>query len=75
MTYEKTYEVQEDHRLIITLPAKFKTRKQVRVIIEEIDESRSKKIYSLKKAAKDPLYLTDTEEIASDFIHSDNELR
>ncbi len=44
MTFEKTYEVQKDNRLIIKLPERFKSKKRVKVIIEDVDESRQEKI-------------------------------
>lgn len=72
MTFEKTYEI-HDNKLIIKLPKEFKSKKRVRVIIEDIDETRNKKIELLKKASKDPLFLEDIEEIADDFQYSDKE--
>jgi len=74
MTFEKTYEVQKNNQLIINLPDKFKSKKKVRVIIEDIDESRDIKIALLRKALTDPLFLSDMAETASDFENSDNEL-
>ncbi len=74
MTFEKTYEIQKDNRLIIKLPDRFKSRKRVKVIIEDVDESRQERIEMLKKASKDPLFLSDINEITSDFDDSDNEL-
>jgi hypothetical protein len=74
MTFQKTYEVQKDNQLIIKLPERFKSRKMVKVIIEDIDESRQEKIKLLKTASKDPLFLSDIHEINSDFEESDNEL-
>ncbi len=72
MTFEKTYEVR-DKELTIKLPKEFQSKKRVRVIIEEIDESRQEKIEILKKASKDPLFLSDIEEITNDFQYSDKE--
>lgn len=74
MTFEKTYKIQKDNRLVIELPERFKSKKKVRVIVEDIEESRAEKIKSLRKAANDPLFLSDIEEIASDFENSDNEV-
>jgi hypothetical protein len=74
MTFEKTFEVQKNNQLIINLPERFKSRKKVRVIIEDIDENRDVKIALLKKASTDPLFLSDIAETGSDFENSDNEL-
>lgn len=74
MTFENTYIIQNDHRLIIKLPEKFKSKKKVRVIIEDIDETRDEKIKMLKEAMNDPLFLSDIDEAASDFNNSDNDL-
>lgn len=73
MTFEKTYDVQKNNQLIIKLPERFKSKKKVRVTIEDIDENRDDKIAMLKKAGADPLFLSDIAEIASDFEHSDIE--
>ncbi|MCK9638489.1 MAG: hypothetical protein M0R39_01160 [Prolixibacteraceae bacterium] len=74
MTFEKTYDIQKNNQLIINLPERFKSKKMVRVIIEDIDEIREEKIAMLKKASSDPLFLSDIVETVSDFENSDNEL-
>ena len=74
MTFEKTYVVQKNKKLIIKLPEKFKFKRKVRVIIEDIDEIRDIKIEMLKKASVDPLFLSDIIDIDSDFKNSDEEL-
>jgi hypothetical protein len=74
MTFEKTYEIQKDNRLIIKLPERFKSKKRVKVIIEDVDDSRQEKIKLLSKASKDPLFLSDINEVSSDFADSDSEL-
>jgi len=55
------------------LPDKFRSKKRVRVIIEDIDEDKKSKLESLKKAAKDPLFLSDVQEIQEDFQYTDKE--
>jgi hypothetical protein len=74
MTFEKTYDVQKDNRIIIQLPERFKSKKRVKVIIEDVDDSRQEKIKLLSKASKDPLFLSDINEVNSDFADSDSEL-
>ena len=73
-TFEKIYDIQKNNRLVIRLPDIFKSKKKVRVIIEEIEEDRNEKIMLLKEALKDPLFVSDIDETISDFEHSDNEL-
>ncbi|MBL7111042.1 MAG: hypothetical protein ISS19_03790 [Bacteroidales bacterium] len=70
---KKTYELQDNNQLIIKLPERFKSKRRVRVIIEDIDEDNNEKIELLKKAAKDPLFLSDIQENQNDFQYSDNE--
>jgi hypothetical protein len=74
MTFEKTYDVQKDNRLIIKLPERFRSKKRVKVIIEDVDDSRQEKIKLLRNASRDPLFLSDINEVNSDFTDSDNEL-
>jgi len=73
MTFEKTYEI-VDNKLMINLPKEFKSKKRVRVIIEDVDDSRKRKLKLLKKASKDPLFLSDIKEVADDFQYSDKEV-
>jgi hypothetical protein len=73
MAYKKTYDVQKNNQLVINLPDRFRSRKRVKVTIEDIEEDRDEKISLLKKAAIDPIFLSDITEIDSDFLHSDNE--
>ncbi len=75
MTFEKTYDVQNNNQLVIKLPTRFRFKKKVRVIIEDVDEDRDEKISLLKKAATDPMFLSDIAEIDSDFGYADNELK
>lgn len=75
MTYKRTYDIQENNQIVINLPDRFHSQKRVRVTIESIDEEREKKIALLKKATKDPLFLSDISEVDSDFRFSDNELK
>lgn len=72
MTFEKTYEI-KNNELTIKLPERFKSVRKVRVIIEEAENERSKKIQLLKKALTDPLFKADLEEIKNDFQYSDKE--
>ena len=74
MTFEKTYDVQNDNRLIIKLPERYRSNKRVKVIIEDVDDSRQEKIKLLKNASRDPLFLSDINEVNSDFADSDTEL-
>jgi len=74
MTFEKTYQIQDDNKIVIELPDSFKNKKKVRVIIEDIDVSRKEKVELLAKALKDPLFLVDINEIADDFQYPDAEL-
>ncbi len=72
MTFEKTYEI-NNNELTIKLPTKFRSVKKVRVIVEEVENERNKKIKLLKKASNDPLFNSDIEEIRNDFQYSDKE--
>lgn len=73
MTFEKTYEIQKNNQLTIKLPEKFKSKKRVRIIIEDVDDDRNAKLDLLKKASKDPLFLSDIQEVKDDFQYSDRE--
>jgi len=73
MTFEKTYDIQKNNKLIIDLHERFKARKKVRVIIEDIDEQRELKIALLKMAQNDSLFLADIAENTTVFENSDND--
>jgi len=73
MTFEKTYEIQKNNQLIIKLPERFKSKKRVRITIEDVDDDRNAKLDLLKKASKDPLFLSDIQEVKDDFQYSDRE--
>jgi len=74
MTFKQTYEIQKDNQLLINLPDGFKKKKRVMVIIEDIKEEQEDKFKLMKKAAKDPLFLADIEEVNEDFKNIDKEL-
>ena len=73
MTYTKTYEVKNNNQLIIQLPDHFKTKRKVKVTIEDVEDEPDNKIDLIMKAAKDPLFLADINEISKDFEIIDNE--
>ena len=73
MTFERTYEIKDGKQLIINLPDKFRSKKRVRVIIEDVDEDKQSKLEYLKRAANDPLFLSDVQEIQEDFQYTDKE--
>jgi hypothetical protein len=75
MTFIKTYDVQKNNQLVIDLPDRFRTKKKVRVTIEDVDQNRDEKITLLKKAAIDPIFLSDIAEIDYDYRFSDSELK
>jgi hypothetical protein len=60
MTFEKIYEI-NNNELTIKLPKKFRSVKKIRVIVEEAENERTKKIQLLKKASTDPLFNADIE--------------
>lgn len=72
MTFEKTYEL-KNNELTIKLPKKFKSIKRVRVIVEELESEREKKLKLLRKAVNDSMFNADIEEIKEDFRFSDKE--
>ena len=74
MTYQKTYNVNQDKKLIIELPEQFSSSKRVHVTIEDVDEDRAAKIELLKKAKNDKLFLADIHEIISDFESADADI-
>ncbi len=73
MTFEKTYEIHDNGQIIIKLPDMFRKKKKVRVIIEDIEEDNKSKLDLLRKASKDPLFLSDIEDVKDDFLYSDKE--
>jgi len=74
MTFEKTYEIQKNNQLTIKLPERLKSRKRVRIIIEDVDDDRNAKLDLLRNALKDPLFLSDIQEVKDDFQYSDREV-
>jgi hypothetical protein len=48
--------------------------KKVRLIVDEVETNRDKKIQLLKKAISDPLFNADIEEVKQDFRFSDKEV-
>ena len=67
MTVKQKHRIKGD-QLIIELPEELKSSgKEIIVTIEDVSESKMARIELMKKAATDPLFLKDIEEIFSDF--------
>jgi hypothetical protein len=73
MTFEQTYKLGNEKQLLIQLPENFKKGQKVLVTVKEAEEDRAKKIRMLANAAKDPLFVSDMNEIREDFKHIDGE--
>ncbi|QBN19645.1 hypothetical protein [Flavobacterium nackdongense] len=72
MTLKQVYKV-NNNQLTISLPENFRGRKQVMVIVEDIEEAQLDKIILMKKAATDSLFLSDIQELSADFKNIDAE--
>ena len=73
MTVRQYCEI-HNNQVVVQLPQSFKNNKKVLVIVDDnIDEIINDKFYLLKKAATDPLFLADIEEVESDFKNIDTE--
>ena len=72
MTLKQVYNV-NNNQLTINLPENFRGRKRVMVIVEDIEETQLDKYLLMKKAATDILFLSDIQEISSDFKNIDSE--
>lgn len=73
MTHKQIYEV-NNNQLIITLPASFKNKKKVLVIVDDSVDVKASKLALLRSALSDPLFLADIKEINEDFDSIDNDL-
>lgn len=73
MTVKQIHKIKGD-QLIIDLPESLKSSgKEVLVTIEDTTTIQEKKIALMKKAANDPIFLKDLEDIKSDFESIDFE--
>jgi len=72
MTYRQVCNV-NNNQVIITLPADFKGKKQVTVVVDDLVDAKIQKLAILKNASEDPLFLADIAEVQHDFDSIDNE--
>ncbi|HET8861352.1 hypothetical protein [Marivirga sp.] len=71
-TFKKKYKV-KDNQLIIDLPRTFEDISSVIVTIEEDMNDHQKKINMMRKASKDPLFMSDIKEVNDDFRFADSD--
>ena len=57
----------KNNQLVINLPPDFKNAGKVLVTVDDVIDSVAEKLYRLKQAADDPLFLADMKEIKDDF--------
>ena len=74
MSVEQIVDVPESGQLTIQLPDYLKGSKKVKVFIDEVNEDREAKISLLRKAANDPLFLADMEEVNRDFEGAESKI-
>ena len=73
MRVESIYEVNNKNQLIVNVPEIFKKKKEILVILDDSINKVKNKLNLIKKAASDPLFLEDIEEINEDFSLIDGE--
>jgi len=69
MTLRKIIEIPKSHQLVINLPEGFQSEGKVLVTIDDIPETNSQKMAAMLAASKDPIYLSDMQEVNKDFDH------
>jgi hypothetical protein len=72
MTFRQICTV-HNNQIVVTLPPDFGEKQLVTVVIDDRVETKAQKLAMLKEAAKDPLFLTDIEEVQKDFDSIDHE--
>lgn len=73
MSFKKIYDVPKNHQLTISLPNSFPSKQKVIVTVEEVPLSKKEKLKLMKRAASDPLFIQDMNEVNNDFDLIKNE--
>ncbi len=75
MVVKKIYEVNNQSQILVNIPKQFRNKKKVMVIVEDTDEAKLEKLEKMKRAAEDPLFQSDIDEITDDFKFSDEDVK
>lgn len=75
MIVKQIYTTENQSQILINIPESFRGRKYILVVLDDSVDSRAAKLELMKKASNDPLFLSDIEEISSDFKNVDSELQ
>jgi len=73
MSFKEIFDVPKNHQLTIQIPQDFAPNNKVVVTVEEVPLSKKDKLKLMKKAASDPDYINDMEEVNSDFDNINDE--
>jgi hypothetical protein len=74
MPIEQIVDVPASGQLTIQIPDSFKDRRQIRLIIDDIEDTLEIKIALLKKACNDKDFLRDLEEVNKDFQFAESNI-
>lgn len=74
MSIEQIIDVPANGRLTIQLPSSLKNSKQVKVVINNVDDRLESKISLLKNAAADKDFLSDLDEVNKDFEAAESKI-
>ena len=72
MTVTQVYTIR-NNQLIIDIPDTFKGKEKLLVILDDHIDSKAEKLAMMQKAAHDPLFLADIQEVSDDFKAIDDE--
>lgn len=75
MIVKQIYTTENQSQILINIPESFRGRKYILVVLDDSVDSRAAKLELMKRASNDPLFLSDIEEISSDFKNVDSELQ
>lgn len=74
MSFEQVVDVPENGQITVQLPSTFVKSKQVKLIINNIEDTLETKIALLKKAPLDKDFLSDLREVNSDFQFAESNI-
>jgi hypothetical protein len=74
MIVKQIYKTENKSQLMINIPENFRNKKLLLVVLDDSVDTKADKTDLIRKASKDPLFLSDLDSISKDFRNIDLEL-
>ena len=75
MVVKQIYNTDHKKQILVDLPESFSKKNRVLIVLDDSIDSNGEKMELMKQAKNDPLFKADIEDVSTDFVAADSEIK